>query len=424
MPHNPVQAIQEKLLSLFDSINQISPLNDFTSSDYHCNNPYINDLLKVLDVLINKANLERENMLKEIQRLESDMIVYSKQLNIHINEIPVFENLGLHKEFLENELNKIFVVRKQIEAEIKIILENIRDLERELGIEIRTFDTQNCISLNILEKLKIEKNNLEIKIKDLEVHRQSYYDKITELSDKLGRKVEFSYSEKICDLKKQMVQIRDEFQERKTEFDRLLEEIKRRESLLNFEHKKIDYNFNDGTLTEVKEYNSFLQREQNRLFDEIYDRILEQIKEIDIILGREGKEYEKSEESLVEMRKFLDKHQNIKNEHFEIIDCIDKRKTLLMKMTEFEILASDPKRLFKSSFQLISEEKFRNSAYPSLLKIEETLFDKIDSYEENYGIFIYEGRPFRLALKNEIDNRIINRTVFISRCDSPYRKKK
>lgn len=93
-------------------------------------------------------------------------------------------------------------------------------------------------------------------------------------------------------------------------------------------------------------------------------------------------------------------------------------------MTEFEKIASDPKRLFRSSFQLNTEEKLGNTAYPSLLKLEEKLFELIEAYEESFGRFCLSGQDYKILLRAEIDNRIINRTVFISRCDSPYRKKR
>ena len=71
-----------------------------------------------------------------------------------------------------------------------------------------------------------------------------------------------------------------------------------------------------------------------------------------------------------------------------------------------------------------TEEKFRNSAYPSLLKLEGQIFEKIETFESKFGKFIFGDIEYKAAFKNDIENRIINRTVFISRCDSPYRKKK
>jgi hypothetical protein len=54
-------------------------------------------------------------------------------------------------------------------------------------------------------------------------------------------------------------------------------------------------------------------------------------------------------------------------------------------MIEFEKHASDPRRLFGSSVQLNAEEKWRKTAYPTLLRIEERLILRIRQYEE--GMF-------------------------------------
>lgn len=428
MADTGIRQIQRKLESLFDVISQITPTTNLVSHNYNDNSPYIDDLLTVLDTLISKANIEKDIIIKEIQRIESDILLFSSQLNLGFIELPIFENLGLHREYVENELNKILFKRSQVESEIKILVQNICELSKDVSdepVEIsKYFNSSTIISIETVELLKNEKSVLLQKITELEIERQSFYDIIVELSKQLCKETEISFSENICDLKRKMNELQNEFKERKESYEKLLDEIKKRENLLNFEKRLFEYSLDQKRIEEIREYNDFLIKEQNRLFDEIYNRTIGQLKEIDEILGKENVNYLKSEESLLEMRKRLDKYENIKDKHDEIVDLLKRRRSLLERMTEFEILASDPKRLFKSSFQLNSEEKFRNSAYPSLLKIEESLFDKIESFEENYGEFVHEKKPYKLALKHEIENRIINRTVFISRCDSPFRKKR
>lgn len=93
-------------------------------------------------------------------------------------------------------------------------------------------------------------------------------------------------------------------------------------------------------------------------------------------------------------------------------------------MNEFEKIASDPKRLFKSSFQLNREEKFRKNAFPSLLKIEEEILNKLDDYSKKYGIYKKDEQIYKEIIKKEIEGRIINKTVFINKFDSPYKRKK
>lgn len=51
-------------------------------------------------------------------------------------------------------------------------------------------------------------------------------------------------------------------------------------------------------------------------------------------------------------------------------------------MKDFELTASDPKRLFRPSFQLIEEEKFRKTCLPTLTKMESNLIFLIMKYEQ------------------------------------------
>ncbi|KAF9403976.1 carboxypeptidase C prc1 [Mortierella sp. AD011] len=89
------------------------------------------------------------------------------------------------------------------------------------------------------------------------------------------------------------------------------------------------------------------------------------------------------------------------------------RSNHIERMISFEHSASDPKRLFQSSFQLVEEEKFRRRAYPTLLKLERTLIEAIEAFEkDNEDPFMYEGVPYLETLQAEIDKRHVNETVF------------
>ncbi|KAG0372962.1 hypothetical protein BGX24_012346 [Mortierella sp. AD032] len=89
------------------------------------------------------------------------------------------------------------------------------------------------------------------------------------------------------------------------------------------------------------------------------------------------------------------------------------RSNHIERMIAFEQTASDPKRLFQSSFQLVEEEKFRRRAFPTLLKLENTLLDAIVKFEkEHEQSFMYEGLPYLETLQAEIENRHVNETVF------------
>ncbi|KAH9387434.1 uncharacterized protein NEMAJ01_2330 [Nematocida major] len=91
-----------------------------------------------------------------------------------------------------------------------------------------------------------------------------------------------------------------------------------------------------------------------------------------------------------------------------------ERKELLQKMAAFEEQASDPRRLFRSSFQLNSEEKFRKMAVPTLLRVEKEIFALNSAYLEKFCRSVcISGREVVSELKAEISERIINSNAFV-----------
>ncbi|OAG31888.1 hypothetical protein NEDG_00363 [Nematocida displodere] len=94
---------------------------------------------------------------------------------------------------------------------------------------------------------------------------------------------------------------------------------------------------------------------------------------------------------------------------------IQERKELLEKMSLFEEAASDPRRLFRSSFQLVSEEKFRKMAVPTLLRVEKEI---IKLYEDYQALFkkepLVNGAAIVQDLRLEISSRIINANIFMT----------
>lgn len=130
---------------------------------------------------------------------------------------------------------------------------------------------------------------------------------------------------------------------------------------------------------------------------------------------RERKNVEEEEEALLE----LDNLINISNGKLLLLkaisDHLSERVGLLEKMVVFERQASDPKRLFRSSFQLNSEEKFRKMAVPTLLKIEREVMESERLYAEKYKEdVVIGGKEAVKDLKEEIKKRIINTNVFIN----------
>ena len=73
----------------------------------------------------------------------------------------------------------------------------------------------------------------------------------------------------------------------------------------------------------------------------------------------------------------------------------------------FEVSASDPKRLFRPSFQLIEEEKFRKTCYPNLFKLEAKLIASIIEFEKS------DQQPFQFDNERYLDKLVtlINQAI-------------
>lgn len=109
----------------------------------------------------------------------------------------------------------------------------------------------------------------------------------------------------------------------------------------------------------------------------------------------------------------------------DILAQIEARQAFIQKMVDFEKSASDPKRLFKSSFRLNEEEKFRKSSYPMLLQVESGLRMKILDWEQTKKKRFFkqldllssdtvdqDKTPYLVELEMEISTRFVNKNVF------------
>ncbi|KAI5192681.1 hypothetical protein NEMIN01_2148 [Nematocida minor] len=142
-------------------------------------------------------------------------------------------------------------------------------------------------------------------------------------------------------------------------------------------------------------------------------------------LPREIKELKFTEQEDILLE--LEKQTKDAEEEYSILKNIEafvkERKELLLKMSAFEEQASDPRRLFRSSFQLNSEEKFRKMAVPTLLRVEKEIFALSGSYSEKFGKPVQIKRKEIVTdLKNEISNRIINANTFMTGRQRPIDK--
>lgn len=448
-----LKKIQDKFEILFDILKQISPSKSVDKHPFSANPQYINNFMNCLEDQINSAMEIKNKLEEEIEEIKNLANTYKKDLEIDIktDNINKIENLNILKDLYNNDLEKIKVERNKVMSEIQVKEKEINKIIKSLG-DKEDFNKENLeffitddidkyiyllneqldynnISTQNLKLIKEKFNKLkDIKAK-LELKRQFLYDEIERFCKIFKIRANFSFDESIFDLKKRLDNYKIELEEKKKEFFTLLKSIRKVESYLGFTPKNIIEEYNQGNISEMKDFYKYLKSEQSKQFDDIFENTLKKLHEMNEVFGLQNKPYciknltdDEKELVLEKMQQEIDVLLPKKEKFIEITNLISKRKVLLEKMTDFEKIASDPKRLFKSSFQLNTEEKFRNNAYPSLLKMEEALFKLLDSYENDFGIFIYKGKEYKTALRHEIDSRIINKTVFINRFESPKKK--
>lgn len=214
----------------------------------------------------------------------------------------------------------------------------------------------------------------------------------------------------------------DERREQCTASTRLIKE------LCDISHTAPPIQFKDNDLSE--EYISMIESTKNDLLrqheekcKEMHERYMRDITSCWNALGESKEERESfmkehsssSIQALQQMSKYLSVLKPLAENAARIRTLINDRISLIQRMKDFEVTASDPARLFRSSFQLNQEEKFRKSALPTLLSIEKKLFVECAQFEGDAKrpFILDDGSiPFVDALQLDISSRYVNETVF------------
>lgn len=120
----------------------------------------------------------------------------------------------------------------------------------------------------------------------------------------------------------------------------------------------------------------------------------------------------------------MDEVERMVTEHMEFLKrmqpyskkvsrLMNKRKELIQKMIDFEKTASDPNRLKGSSFRLNEEERWRKTCFPTLLSLDDALWDAVVEFERALGrYFFHDGKRYLDVLRDEIADRAANQTFF------------
>ncbi|ORD99356.1 hypothetical protein A0H76_983 [Hepatospora eriocheir] len=378
---------------------------------------FISKLTGIIREEISKYQKINEGIIKDIDIKKEEL----EKLRIEIGELDSKE---IEDDNLLVKLNKYIEERDSLismKNELKSKIDNLR-------IECEKF--RKLLELD--EDESLEENNLigvqryyEYKIKEYvklvekrEELRDDYIKEIDEISSQLKIKTETDKS--IFELKETLDHLNQKLNKNKQTHKELIKDIKERESvLISFnliESIIFDEIFTDKYILMLKEYKEKLIEIENDNIERIFNKYHNELVSL-----REIFQLNTDESSDKNLQKVIEEIKNLKcrkDDFLEIKTFIDERVDLLKSMEEFEKLASDPKRLFKSSFQLNKEEKFRKTAYPNLIKLEESIFNKIENYERKHGKFIFNRIEYKDFLKREIENRGLLITF-----DTPQRKK-
>jgi opacity protein-like surface antigen len=81
-------------------------------------------------------------------------------------------------------------------------------------------------------------------------------------------------------------------------------------------------------------------------------------------------------------------------------------------MEAYEVAASDPRRLFANSRTLMEQAKFRKKQFPSLRKMQKTLYDTLQEYEDNFHArYQYHDADARILLNYDVQVRFTGDNV-------------
>ncbi|KAI8975444.1 microtubule associated protein-domain-containing protein [Mycotypha africana] len=168
-------------------------------------------------------------------------------------------------------------------------------------------------------------------------------------------------------------------------------------------------------------FDTYIQKFKGQLTSLWDDCLLSEIERTQFIasLYQRSKLRIRTHDSKAEIEQLVNTHiaylNKIHIEGKQVQRLMQERKDLIRKMIDFEKTASDPRRLFQASFQLLEEERWRNTCLPRLLHLDEKLIQAILEYEKLAGKPILcagSNQRYLNTLLDEIADREANQTFF------------
>lgn len=441
--------LQKKLLILHEQLSIITKPPSLPFSAY--NKEYV-QLLEFLDRLIldSGARAHKQSMLctekmDEIRKMSADIGI---TCTFSCSE----KNLSIRLDMLDTEATRL-------ESRLQCMKHDVEQMEsravclcEELGMQVQRVGAWKS------ETLAEKRDNLESWVKQLEERRRecerNKAQKIQEIHEFVRQLGDQEHGDalqailrgecaRLPDVERVYGEIKDVFCRRSMRVKSLRAEIARVKRLLHSasteedRERTADAENNDNTqdlnaedvysqerIATLETVLESLREKRQQMFKSIFACKLNELTQISRIFKVHMEKYEETEKDLEKIEQIIEEMLPKKEMFLEILSLIDKRDNLLVAMIEFEKIASDPRRLFKSSFQLLSEERFRKNAAPTLFRTERELLERILEYECQFGPFYLNGN-YKEQLTEEIKNRIINKNVFIvGGLDSPRKRRK
>ncbi|KAI9260636.1 microtubule associated protein-domain-containing protein [Phascolomyces articulosus] len=177
-------------------------------------------------------------------------------------------------------------------------------------------------------------------------------------------------------------------------------------------------------LKELRDEFDALKEVVRKMAEEYIDKFREKLEDLwdkALLTQKERAEFiaklHEKADTMDEVHLLVDEHikflQRVQPKASAVARLMKQRKELIQKMIDFEKTASNPKRLFQSSFQLVEEEKFRKTCFPTLLMLDDSLVQAVQEFERVSGkYFIYDHCRYLDTLRDEIADRAAMQTFF------------
>lgn len=439
--------LQKKLLILHEQLSIITkpPSLPFSA----CNEEYI-QLLGFLDRLILDSGARAQKQSKLCTAKMDEIRRLSAEIGMDCAFSCSEKNLAIRLDMLDTEASRLEGRAQCMRREIEQMESRAACLCEELGIEVQKAGACKGETLaGQRESMESWVRQLEERRRECERSKAHKIQEIHEFARWLGghghgdtlQKILRGECTRLCDVERVHREAKDELCRRRARVESLCADIARVRRLLrsasveedgeragensdNTQELHAEDVYSLERIAALEASLESLRNKRQQMFKSIFACKLDELMQISRIFKVPVEKYEETEEGLEKIERVIEEMLPKKEMFLEILSLIDKRDSLLVAMIEFEKIASDPRRLFKSSFQLLSEERFRKSAAPTLFRTERELLDRIVEYERQFGPFYLNGN-YKEQLTEEIKNRIINKNVFIvGGLDSPRKRRK